>query len=1276
MPRPRRKAPAGRKTRSKKQQQQQQQVASANDWFTIRGILDERETKAGQVEYLVDWDDHPETGEKYEPTWSDAVTELALDEWTKRKQLLREKEAEEKKLLAEEHPLPSEDERETPLPSAEREGSQDSQPPRPSNWRTLKRVTSASTRPRSSSGDPSDRPRKIQRTAYSLTPSEEPPSITSRASVASYESFASPELDVRRAQASTFYVALGPKDPSFDREYQTQTAPNTQNSGGSSQPLAELEAEDERQAINSQISARTVPDSQDPSGESWLADSNVAAASQALPSVRGALGSNSPRPSNTSEIPSRQPETQFSSAENHNSATIDSNPQPNSPKTTAVSAPHVSHEPGTGSQDSSVFLTQPPVRNFDVGESSLQSLQSPKAQSSSHSAVQETPTHESSHIPVVDNRPAVDAQVVLQNDFGSEEDPLNTRSTRQSEADPSEAGSLSEALLESISHAFSAGQTTRKEGTMEGEGSERQRTAEDLSHLVNLDHGTPEPEHTTGMPPPEHPPESAVDSPLLSSSDPQQPSAIDMLHRMVDEAFSTPSHPPSATHILDEPQHHQQSTISPADISKHTELEGTALPFMPSLTTHEPPSSNLFEAASSEIPPQMGQIASGQASSRSTESDVGPQDPKHIITLPFQASLRPLYDDTLLEYKQEVTEFGGIFNSEIYVPPNEALVGKIDELLGRLFSICDYPQDAVGTVLESLPPAQLAKFTCDANAKFNFLFELLQGLQKDVNVLVVARSIELLRLLHALTQALDVECVCDALGVTDRHSASAARVRLALSDEEVDAFSFEVVVGFDHTFGSSPASRRLEADEDKRVKGPLVLILVTTHSIEHIDLHVPSDLGSLERKNALLAAIVHARKLVSDPDRGYPEPHELAGLFIQYLNGDVDGVIWEPIPIPDDILDIYLTSQGRSQMPPTATLDDNGRKRKLDEPEDDDDEPKRMRVGPSKEPAVKDDELPLPDEVRDLLDSVDPSSTAIGSTQVRVQVSLAVLQAIAEQRAELERQVTANNVEEATTVLIKGLSQRIKEYERTSSKIYDDHRQALGDRTEFEKQKLKAEAALQAATAAAQKESDKARSHIESLEATIARLTTDGAGEDSPLAVSERQLKEAQGKIHTLEKRLENAQNDASYARDLYQQASAAASELRSENSRLLEQNAALDKSRTETLEYVHRVQTDNESRELLGQLGQIKQQLRERERELDGLRDDVRQMKNGRRETRQSSVPRSPRMGIMSPRPGRVYGGSASRGTSPAAAGVDGPGAQYMSVQQQGNGRWNHLRD
>lgn len=37
--------------------------------WAFRAILDERINDKGDVDYLIDWEDDPDTGEKYEPTW-------------------------------------------------------------------------------------------------------------------------------------------------------------------------------------------------------------------------------------------------------------------------------------------------------------------------------------------------------------------------------------------------------------------------------------------------------------------------------------------------------------------------------------------------------------------------------------------------------------------------------------------------------------------------------------------------------------------------------------------------------------------------------------------------------------------------------------------------------------------------------------------------------------------------------------------------------------------------------------------------------------------------------------------------------------------------------------------------------------------------------------------------------------------------------------------------------------------------------------------------------
>ena len=759
----------------------------------------------------------------------------------------------------------------------------------------------------------------------------------------------------------------------------------------------------------------------------------------------------------------------------------------------------------------------------------------------------------------------------------------------------------------------------------------------------------------------------------------RQQSAAESLQSIVDLNFQNPNVPVPGTVEADASNGPELPTVSLADISRQPEMG--PLPLMPSLMAHDDP----FGSSGVSVPvghPELDHESSDDSSDGSQEQ----MSLKHIVTLPFQASLRPAYDDTLLESKRAVTQFGASFNSELYVEPEEALVQQIDHLFSRLHNLCDYPPDALGSVLEDLPSNQLIKYCCDANPKFNFIYELLHRLTNDTRVLIVARSVDLLRLLCRMTDALEIECICEDIGkLKSEFAASAARVTLILPQRAASGDDYDVVIGFDHSFGSSRIGKSLEPQVPE-AKSPLVLILVTTHSIEHIDHYIPEDLTLLERKNALLSGIVRSRQLVSDPERGYPEPHEIASLFLDYLNGQVEGIVWDPVPVPEEVMDIYLSSQTRSQMPTSGTPEpNNDRKRKHDEPDDED--AKRMRMLPHGQSTVQTNRAPLPDDVKAILGSVDPGETAIKSSQVHVNVSLATLQALAEQHAEMRRQLDAADRDPQYQSLISGLETRVKEYERTNAKIYASQRGALEDRSKFQQEARKAEAALQQVVETSQKDAEKSLKTIANLQATVARLMANpnGGEEETPLARTQKLFQEAQDKVQMLEKRLENAHKDADYARSLYQDATMSSGALRGENADLKEQVSDLSKKTEETLGKVHKLQSENVTKQYLRQIRDLKALVREREIELDCTREELRQLKNGRRETRQVSVPRSPRMGLMSPRTGRAAygtggGGSTSRGTSPTPASTaEGtgllPGAQFMG-QQPGNGRWNHLRD
>ncbi|PNY26077.1 Uncharacterized protein TCAP_03986 [Tolypocladium capitatum] len=1254
--------PKQRRKRSRASKPRKQVAPEDERWYGIKGILDEREAN-GCVEYLVDWDDNIDTGEAYSPTWSIDVTEAALAEWEK------EKAARDQGKEPEATPV---------------QNGQGSRPPRSANWRHVKANALPLTRPRPACAEESDRPRNVPKLAYSDTPSEEPlPSITSRASVDSTEVLDSvPQDDPSDARPAQRFVVEFAKDSQFDpAEYLSAT--NTQTGDKSSQSLAELEDRDQRLAFASHISPRTIPDSQEPPGPTWsqchISDPVLTPEDPVPDREHPAVVSQSH--SIPSSIPDHQPgQSDSPTTEDQDLPTAATGTRSSSQLNTLNSARLVNTTAHTQPVESPVFLTQPQTNHtFAVPPTSSQSA------SPSHTAIEATPTEESQ--PSTESRRPIeqayaelqDAQVVRQDSLGSELDAISgSHDTSHKQAATS---SNSETSSEELGNTEkrSCQRDPSEEDMEESSFSDhpappksRITAAEELSQLFNLDPAIIGPSST------EQHHAISVGSILTAPSDQSQPLAVESMQRMVDAACGTSNNPSSGTLIPDEAQHAQHSTVSPADISIQAESERAALPLMPSLASQGTASCNLYSSSAASVP--MAQAPNEQGSSE-TSSDGGPGFGlmEHIVTLPFQASLRPFYDDTLLEYRPQVTQFGTVFNNETYVEPGEALVKKIDQLFNRLHNICDYPQDAVGTSLEDLPSSQLAKYSCDANPKFNFVSELLQGLKNDTSILIIARSVELLRLICYLTETLEVECICDAIGKPKSNfAASAARVTLALPSEDINGLDFDVVIGFDHSFSRSPVSKSLLSETRDTKRRPLALILVTTHSIEHIDLYVPEDLGLLERKNVLLSGIVRARKLMSDPHQGYPEPYQLANIFIEFLNGEIDAVIWEPVAVPDEILDNYVSSQSRSQMHVAATPEERekGRKRKFDDPEDE--YAKRMRILPLKESTVEANEPPMPDDIREMLAGSTTAEASINSTQVQVKVSLAVLQALAEKHAEYKRQIADNDIGAEYEAVISGLENRLKEYERTSSKMYASLRKSLEDRSKFEAEKLKAEADRRAAANLALRDNDKAQKRIAELESAVARLTAspDGSEEKTPLAKSEKLLKEAQDKVQMLEKRLENAHKDGEYVRNLYQEASTSASAFRAENNELKEQNDDFQKKTPDSLASVHRIQAESETHQYLRQIQELKAQVREREMELDRARDELRQLKNGRRETRQVSVPRSPRMGMMSPRPGRAYGGSASRGTSPAAAADAAAGMQFMSAQQPGNGRWNHLRD
>lgn len=288
------------------------------------------------------------------------------------------------------------------------------------------------------------------------------------------------------------------------------------------------------------------------------------------------------------------------------------------------------------------------------------------------------------------------------------------------------------------------------------------------------------------------------------------------------------------------------------------------------------------------------------------------------------------------------------------------------------------------------------------------------------------------------------------------------------------------------------------------------------------------------------------------------------------------------------------------------------------------------------------------------------------------------------QVSDLEHQLTEKTTLESNLRKhITNLSKRVKSHDRTINIIQERHMAALRERSKFEAERDEAKQNEEKAWDKSRDWQNKAQTFEEELKkksATLEQaLLNAGTVATETFKQKTEELERSVAKIAELEKKLESRDSELGYARDVYQTANQANSELARENRELKEQVAALQKSAVGSLGQIQNINAGDQVKEMQRQIAETQAITKDREKELARVEKELRMLKNGRRETRQQSVPRSPRLGMMSPRTGRAAGGSASRGTSPTPYESSGstpvPGLQFFSTPAN-NGRWGHLRD
>jgi chromosome segregation ATPase len=251
--------------------------------------------------------------------------------------------------------------------------------------------------------------------------------------------------------------------------------------------------------------------------------------------------------------------------------------------------------------------------------------------------------------------------------------------------------------------------------------------------------------------------------------------------------------------------------------------------------------------------------------------------------------------------------------------------------------------------------------------------------------------------------------------------------------------------------------------------------------------------------------------------------------------------------------------------------------------------------------------------------------------------------------------MTATGFEEQ----IKKLELRCQDYERTMTRVQRQYERVLSGQTKLKRENDEFAKRDEAQTKKLEKQTER----ISKLQEELAKAKAEAASSREALTNSSnpdvKELQAAKNEITALKAEIErerksriSVDKQLEYATNMYQQTSSENLELRNALSSSKAEAEALRSVASSNRVQIQKLNHDSMLQQLNEQNDELRRELVEKDRMLEKTNEKLEALLNGRRTTRGTSVPRSPRMGMqnMSPRP-RVLGsmGPSSRGGSPA---------------------------
>ncbi|EME43472.1 hypothetical protein DOTSEDRAFT_54274 [Dothistroma septosporum NZE10] len=629
---------------------------------------------------------------------------------------------------------------------------------------------------------------------------------------------------------------------------------------------------------------------------------------------------------------------------------------------------------------------------------------------------------------------------------------------------------------------------------------------------------------------------------------------------------------------------------------------------------------------------------------------VAPVDPNedpevanmHIVPIPFNGPQRDSYQINVTHQNDFIERF----LAERH--PADQLLEEAESLLQGLHNLATHPDlTNPETLSQTSEPDRQAQWDSDSSGKFCFLqelFDALQALNQNTRVAVAARGGRILDMLETFCSGWyysysrsGVEHPTSQPGKEKLHVTI-----LDLDHDNEMPKDADIVIALD---GTTEYRHRVIRAARLHTKGEgmtgtnswaMLLTLVAPRTVEHIERCLAPNLPRLVRARVLVGT---ARKLQWEACRkehdGQDYAKDAAKKLVEYLD-DPEATGW-PLGALSQIQDLDSQTETELEFSHADLFDtaegDHPAKRA------------RLLIDPAQLPTTM---SPQDMEITHVSDS-------LGKT---TQPSLDEIFAARSGPSLREQQLEA----ELDRVQAR-LEDHIEDLERVQYQNESQRREIAEKSSEREEAVSRVQAALTRMTMAENNTSTLKSERTElqkQLSEANAKLLDHLVPERAEFENLRLEAEAARAAKVKADKSAEKAQNEMEWFRSMYQDSSNKARELQAENNDLQVRLAVAEQQASGEIARARQVSKDNHHKNLERENHKLRAIVMDREAGLKFRDEEITRLKEstrGRMGTRQSSVPRSPRLGS----PMKLAGERASRQASPAAGELRGKGGHPL---------------